>query len=370
MNTYQFPSSSHAPRPITLHDGVDITPFVPGQLTTTGGGPRASRTFFAIGVEPRPMEWAMRDAELHPRKHAYVLPAGLRAVAAALENPGCVVSGLSALAIYGLSFFSKGCDATLIGEVEKTQFPAMKSALVRRRKLKSTWTVRWQDRAITASRPLDALIEALQDLRDGVHAWEVPSWVADDLAFRAISLIDASSNHFGFTPTMIKEAAKGRLNSRWIRKILQLSSGKADSPKETEMRIISRAILEGPESFPLKLVRDDMRDPFAENIRWAAAQLEDLRLKLSEQVPIYEATWSDWPITIFDLALTALKIGLMYDGEHHLQRSQRDKDASISLKCTLQGWLVLRFSAGTLETLPGALVAAVRMRVNTLDPAA
>ena len=67
-------------------------------------------------------------------------------------------------------------------------------------------------------------------------------------------------------------------------------------------------------------------------------------------------------VTTFDLALADLKIALMYDGEHHLSRGQRDKDFRIGLECQLQGWTVVRVSAGTLEQLPWVLFRLLKSR--------
>lgn len=54
-------------------------------------------------------------------------------------------------------------------------------------------------------------------------------------------------------------------------------------------------------------------------------------------------------LTIFDCADRRLQVGLMYDGEHHLQRSQRDKDAEITADLVALGWVMLRTSAGMLR---------------------
>lgn len=98
-----------------------------------------------------------------------------------------------------------------------------------------------------------------------------------------------------------------------------------------------------------------MKDPrLVGAAEWAplCSKLRSAGLVFTEQVPLFDG---DRLITTFDLALADLKIALMYDGEHHLSRSQRDKDFGISLECQLQGWTVIRVSAGTLETLPMVL---------------
>ena len=69
------------------------------------------------------------------------------------------------------------------------------------------------------------------------------------------------------------------------------------------------------------------------------------RLELKEQVVLID---DGKILTVFDLALPELKIGIMYDGAHHLQRNQRDRDSRINVESTLQGWVIIRVAAGTL----------------------
>ncbi len=71
----------------------------------------------------------------------------------------------------------------------------------------------------------------------------------------------------------------------------------------------------------------------------------ELGIELAEQVPLIVDRKI---VTVFDLAVPELKIGIMYDGEHHLQRNQRDRDSRINVESTLQGWVVIRVAAGTL----------------------
>ena len=53
-------------------------------------------------------------------------------------------------------------------------------------------------------------------------------------------------------------------------------------------------------------------------------------------------------VTVFDLAIPELKIAVMYDGAHHSDYQQRNKDSSITLKMIAQGWTSARCSAATM----------------------
>lgn len=69
-------------------------------------------------------EWVVsREAACHPRGVGYYAPAAARAVVHAVERPGSVVAGFSALALYGLPFLVEGADTTLLARVAKRRRP-------------------------------------------------------------------------------------------------------------------------------------------------------------------------------------------------------------------------------------------------------
>lgn len=324
---------------------MNITSRVPGRLNRQGAGVRVSPAWWATHFPARAQELVHYDARFHPRRHLHDAPAGIRAIAHAYENPDCVISGLSALALLGLPFLADSCDSTVntsSGDGDREW-----GLVRRRRKAKRIWTVKWRQAEIKVSGPADALIEALQDIRDGIHAWASPSWVADPRLMWAVQLVDAARRHLGVSESAILQAARGRVNRLWIKKVLALSSPLPDSPKETEMRLMCTALFKDP-----RLVGSASWKPLC-------AALRPARLAFCEQVPFFA---EGRLVTTFDLALVDLKIALMYDGGHHLSRSQRDKDFRISLECQLREWTVIRISAGTLENLPTILYRLLKKR--------
>lgn len=311
MKTTPLPAKT-----VTLRSNMDVAGRHMLTLRDDGLGAPISRSHFLSEGSLRPSELAYRESAAHPRGIIYRAPADARAVAMALERPHHSICGLSALAVYGLRFFADCCDTTLHGPVKRTVEATQFTPRITRVSCTRTWTVFFQDRPFTVSEPALAVAETITDIRSHVHAWVVPE--IEGLSpeeVRTIQLVDAVRRFLGIGCDEIIEASKSRVNERWLRRILAHSSAHSDSPKETEMRLM------------------------------CANLCSDLGVELSEQVPLV----ADGKIvTVFDLAIEDLKIAIMYDGEHHLQRKQRDKDSRINVESTLQGWVVVRFTAGTL----------------------
>lgn len=306
---------------MALRNNMDITVNVHGGFYLDGPGVQVSRRFWM--AEPFALA---RSSEL-----GYRAPAATRAVAMVLEHPGCSVSGFSALAVFGLRFFADSFHTTLHGAVRKTVQATQYTPRITHARPRHTWTVRYQGQPIPISQPGSAVVEALQCIRAGEIRWPVATvdgWSPADL--RALQLIDASRRHLNIHPDLIYNAARNRLPRAWLTRIVEASSDLADSPKETEMRLIAKQIC------------------------------EELGVELSEQVTVSDGNGI---ITTFDLAITELGIGLMYDGEHHLQRSQRDRDSAINLRCVMQGWTVLRFTAGTMGKIAQLLRELISQRL-------
>lgn len=265
-------------------------------------------------------------ARHHPRGIAYPVPAADRAVAHALAYPGTTVTGMGALALYGLPFLADGCDTVLLGTgIRKNRAATALTPALWRRELRpnETWTVICAGQPICVASPPVAAVHALASIRRGECAWPAHS------AFvRAVQLIDATRRFCNLHPESIRATAFGRLDSRWLSKVLGASSALADSPKETEMRLLARPVA------------------------------REHGLTLAEQVVIRNA-WGK-RVTDLDLALLEPRIGLMYDGAHHWDKQQRTRDSLIQIELVAQGWQVLRFAEGTLARLPETVEEVLR----------
>lgn len=273
-----------------------------------------------VREEDKRDSWSVAmDAREHPRGIHYPVPAAARAVVHAVECPGSVVSGFSALALYGLPFFVEGADTTLLANVRRNTTATSKSPAIRRRTSAALeiQTLRHRGVTIEAVSPRVAVVQALDQLRHREHRWrtvDIDGFAAIDVM--AIQLVDCARQFFGLTCEELEAAGKNRIERRWLQRVLNNSSALAESPKETELRLNVEALLRGYD------------------------------YELKEQ---WVFTDQGRIVTRFDLAIPELKIGVMYDGEHHLKREQRDKDALINLTSTLHGWTVIRCSSGTME---------------------
>lgn len=270
-------------------------------------------------VDARPAWLVDAEGRVHPRGVRYHAPAAARAVVHAVERPGSVVAGFSALALYGLPYLVEGADTTLLARVERNEVATSLTPTVRRLRRGSITIREAKHRGVRlqVASPADATVQALGGLRRGEHSWQVEQIAGlNYLDTRAIQLVDCVRRHLGLTPEAIRNAARGKIDRRWLESILAKSSMYADSPKETELRLMFAAVA------------------------------EKYGLTLEEQVPLIERGRI---VTVFDLAFRELKIGLMYDGGHHWEYQQRQKDALINLVSTLHGWTVARASSATMQ---------------------
>lgn len=273
-----------------------------------------------------------RDANAHPRNIAYQAPAAARAVAHAVEHPGCIVGAFAALALHGLPFLVDAADTTLYCTTDRTKLGNEISPTVLRmpRPLGKVCTLRHRGVAFRAFAPAEALVQALQHIRKGMHRWNVVHIDGlEPVDVMAIQLIDSCRRFLEVRPEQIKEAAARRLSRRWLERVLLLSSALADSPKETELRLLLSSVV------------------------------RKYGYTLQEQVPLY---YDGVIVTTFDFAIPALKIGAMYDGAHHWEYAQRQKDAAINLKATRLGWTVPRCSSTTMFELVDLICDLIRQK--------
>lgn len=289
-----------------------------------GWGLRVSQHFAVPPAQKIQWELAANRAQFHHRGIEYRVPAAIRAAAFALEHPTYAVTGFGALALYGLTYFVDGCDVVLMGS-ERARSQA--AGAIRPKLVRGTipaaeqWTVVCAGQHVPIAAPGLAVVQALQVLRRGECGWEVLR-ICDESFLRAVQLIDACLNQLHLDPIHIIKSARNRLDARWLMDVLAASSALADSPKETEMRLI-------------------------------AAKIADKHgLILREQVPVYRGKQI---ITSFDLVLCSpdsrLQVGLMYDGGHHGGHEQLQKDSLINIELAALGWRQFRFASKTLPLM-------------------
>lgn len=260
------------------------------------------------------------------RRIRYLAPAAERAAAHAMANPFHVLTGFGALALFGLPYLVDGTDTVLMSSAVPRNTPPSprEPAVVRHvgRPLE-TWTVQCGAALVQVVAPAVATVQALKLVRRGSVTWDVIGVPGVDAEFvRAVQLVDAVRRYLRIDPLSILEAAGGRLDQRWLVKVIQASSTRADSPKETELRLLVAQFADSHSFTPV----------------------EQMRLYRNEKL-----------VTVFDLALLEPRIGIMYDGSHHDEPKQRAKDEMINIDAAAEGWTPARFSKETLHRVPEKL---------------
>ncbi|HET6736102.1 endonuclease domain-containing protein [Mycobacterium sp.] len=144
----------------------------------------------------------------------------------------------------------------------------------------------------------------------------------------AIVRIDALLNATRCTVTEVERIAArypGARGIRRLRTVLDLADGGAESPKETELRLL--------------LVRDRLPRPVT----------QILVVKQGHKPRRIDMGWPQW------------KIGVEYDGEQHFTNPDDYADDIERLEfLAAQGWIIVRVSSRQLHYQPRAVVRRVR----------
>ena len=317
-----------------LYDGMEVGPG--NSLLPAGDLPQGMRTtqvsarFHMLAWEARPYELARADARRHPRGVLYEIPAAYRAAAHGIENPDMVVLAHGALALYGLRYQVEGKDTVLMHSAagRNSHGNIRKPSIVRRGcRSEHIWQVNHCGYPLQVASPAAATAQVLREIRrTSLSDGDTFAGYSPDVV-EAITLIDCVRRHLGIAPADILQASKGTVCQRWLTSALAASSNLADSPRETEMRLLARMVC----------------DHFG--------------LHLEEQVVVRDG---NRVVTRFDLAIPELRIGIMYDGAHHGEDRQWKKDTEINTDLTVSGWRVLRYTSATLHKLVRQLAALIR----------
>ncbi|RSZ64391.1 hypothetical protein EAH68_05200 [Corynebacterium hylobatis] len=291
----------------------------------------ASPQYVVPVSELRAEALARHDARYHPRGIAYRVEPVPRALAHHRERPGSLIAEWSALAVLGLDEFSSGADTTILCTSDRKLATDALNATLRRRKKHHRTEIRQVGGIVVAATDhMQTLAACLRSLRNREHAWDtLADLEVEPATVMSVQLIDRFCHRFGYRLEEVRTGLAGLYCSRELRKLLTLSCPGAESRPETILRLLAEEAVS--------------------DLAWT---------NFASQVPVYTDGTVGLPgerrrdrtlLTAFDRAEPRLKIGLMHDGEHHLQRSQRDKDAEITADLMSLGWTVLRTSAGMLR---------------------
>ncbi|MDO5668393.1 MAG: hypothetical protein Q4G50_00120 [Corynebacterium sp.] len=289
---------------------------------------RVTRDYVIARNRTRPNALSAFTAQFHPRGMRYVVNAATRAVAHLAERPSAVASHFSAAALLGITDFADDADSSLLGPYSRTITSDVQLPTVRRAPVNlPTWTLHLGERQLKVTPPMLTLAHCLRVVLSNEHAWRTPAGMPHAATtVRAVQLIDRFRREFGLAEKEVAEGLRGLVDKRKLGRILALSDGGADSPPETLVRLIARHAV--PE------------------LEWQS-QVTVLKDGTIGDVDSDPATI----LTVLDLAAIAERRFVYYDGDHHLDRAQRDKDSHITAQLTAWGWGGIRVTAGMIDAV-------------------
>ena len=255
-------------------------------------------------------------ARSHPRHLRFLFDAITRARAHHLSCPDGIISSWAAAAYAGLPFWADNAHTTLMVRNGKRNST---SPLLPHRRIVASHILTYQPDpefpSLQVMQPAAASAYCLRDIYRGHHAW----WVnkIPDLTFRevrAIQFLDAMQFHTSLNTDSLLENAHGIFDRRTLRRLIRLSDAGAESPPETILRLIAAPLRPG----------------------------------LTTQIPIFTTGCLRKLLTVVDAGWKDIRVGLFYDGEHHLHRNQRDYDSEVWATMRELGWECLRVTQGML----------------------
>lgn len=277
-----------------------------------GGEPFLVKTALSAGILTR-QDVRSRFQRVHPRvyvrKSTDLSPARRIRAAWLWGGPGSVICGGAAAFLAGEEYFG---EELLRDEVQlwRPMWRRAPDGIAVRKWPTAPNSVQFQGMAVTT--PARTAIDVARHLESDV---------------RAVAALDAMCRTGRTDPDAIAAEAFAMVGQTGVRRVLALLPSvdpKAESPKESELRLIMRST-----DLPVLDSQVEVRDEHGVLVS---------RLDLGNR---------EW------------KVGLQYDGDQHLTRSRRDGDSMAMLRLSSLGWEVRRVTQGMLHT-PLTLVGFVR----------
>lgn len=263
----------------------------------------------------RPVSLQRYDAKFHPRGFHYPVGARTRVVAHLKENPTWIADGWSAAALCGVGDFSDGADTCVLAVGNRLPPSSPERAFKRRKPADLIpWKVYEENIPLLVAPPMFVLVSCVKSVLSGDHRWWTPQlpWMPPE-KIRAVQVIDRFRRVFGINEKEVLAAGAHRIENRRLRRVVAYTSSGMDSPPETLLRLVADRVA------------------------------ETVELAFTPQVPVRHRGKI---VTVLDLAVEPLKVGLMFDGAHHWGKERREKDARINVALEREGWRVLRVSHG------------------------
>lgn len=260
----------------------------------------------------------------HPRHVGFAVDPVSRILAQLEEHPQWIADSWSAAALFGVKEFSCAADTCVatpgnFSLSREAKFPTRRRIPRDGRLTPAVWMLYTPaGQPIKSVNPPEALVQCLISVSKGYHAWKAPAIQnLSNVDVCCVQVIDQFRRHLGVTVEQLADRARGVYKQRLVQKYFALSTGSADSPPETTLRLIA-----------LPLARR-------------------LGITLTTQVEVFNDDGS--LLTRLDLGHVGLLIAVFYDGDHHRTRTQQRKDAGIDAELARRGWSVLRVTSRQLN---------------------
>ena len=274
-----------------------------------------------IAVAPRALKRADCDISLgarsHPQHLRFMFDAITRARGHHLGCPDGIISSWAAAAYAGLPFWADNTHTTLMAKPGRRR--STSPLLPNRQIARSNIPIYQPDPdfpSLQVMQPELAAAYCLSDIYRGHHAWwanKVPGLTFREV--RAVQFLDAMRFHTSLNTGSLLEDARDIFDHKRLQQLIRLSDPGAESPPETILRLIAAPLRPG----------------------------------LTTQIPIFTTGCLRKLLTIVDAGWKDIRVGLFYDGEHHLHRNQRDYDSEVWATMHELGWACLRITQGMLR---------------------
>lgn len=253
-----------------------------------------------------------------------------RSRAQLMNRPGCVLGDWGAAGFHGLKFWADSAPVLLLSGTlpprgsDRTSLAARYPLQAVVRAFPPGFDI---DRDTVSPDPAFpefrvvsarwALAQCLRSVLSEKHTWyvvDIPGLTRVEV--RAVQLLDAFAQCTTITRAQIREVCRGVVRRGVLEKLLVLSASGSESPRETVLRLFVRDLL--PEGFTWE-TQTGVR--YQEEVPWGGVRTR---------------------ITFFDIGCRGLRIGLYYDGKHHQDAAQTEKDFEQLQDLRDGRWTVIR----------------------------
>lgn len=262
-----------------------------------------------------------------------------RARGHSLIHPGAVVSHWQALGLHGVPHWSDSAPVVLLSSASKVRNRSHSVAAGQHptlpvfRELPGGLEPVFPDplfRSLPVVPASTSAAQCLATVMNRSHGWwtpDVPGYRPEDV--RAVQLLDSLWQATLLTEDDVLSACRGKVDRHRLETLIAVSDHGAQSPQETILRLVVAPLL-------------------PTGVTWTS----QVRVSLRDHA------------TILDLACEELRVGLYYDGRHHVSSEQRLTDFEQYQDLRDDGWEVVRVDSDLLNRKRAKLLRQVSCAIS------